>query len=604
MPVMCSQHLIFGSNKNDFLWNELTDHDLETLYIQPIPKIEDRYELFHDYRHNSTSEHLCKEEGSPEVEPKEQTRSPGILMILEAEDVSTQLIDAEKLAHVLVEAIQTAGLKVMSSETSSTETGLVVALFLREGYVITRTWSEHNYCAIDIHLWSSFDKHEGAKTALVDAIGSKSPSAYRIVAGGMFGVSTWKEDDMKRGPRVVDTCVQGDKEQGRDKQVKLEIANTILSESLKLIPDTDVKIVVVCGAKKEGCSSLTLLEKVEGIQVVPLISCMSNANEFEESVSENMKACEKETNTALLDAVSDGKQIRAIIIDPSAPLLFTRVTYKVFKTRRNKLFNRELLAGIAMIFDETESWRRNLLERLHEIIDHDPCFRAEVLLNSTDSTVELDVLSSGDDSFVSRLVAVVSNIEDSTGLVSEVRGIKGGPSVKDPDWEPSHFFAPEDFDQHGALRQWESQQPLGFQTVFQLEADVSLPDLGMSPEGLSAALHEILHEMESGAGTKGMEHAKFHKAAGAGLGCVVAALWPGGNCVVLWDGFGHVDLNLFLIAEDFELADEFSTRFNSKFGNKFNTALKDTQPRGIGRVVNFRRDIEPRLKPHWARFKV
>ena len=70
------------------------------------------------------------------------------------------------------------------------------------------------YCGIDIHLWGSFDRLENLKKALVSVIYSdrragdisSSTSSYRIVTGGMFGVSTWRADEMGRGPRRTLNC--------------------------------------------------------------------------------------------------------------------------------------------------------------------------------------------------------------------------------------------------------------------------------------------------------------------------------------------------------------------------------------------------------------
>lgn len=606
MPVMCSQCLIFGSNNVDFLFDDIRDHNVSTLYVKPQEQINDRYEYVHDYIRNSTSQHLCKEEKAPDEDPIDQKRSPGILMILEAEDVTTQLADAGNLADRLSEAVQTAGLHMISNTTFSTPAGVVVSLILGEGYVMARTWPEHNYCAIDIHLWSSFEKHESAKKALVAALGSKSPSSYRIVAGGMFEVSTWKEDDKKRGPRVVDTCHRGGEELQRDTRMGEDVIHKIWVESLQLIPANKVKIAVVCG-DKEHCQTLQVLEQAEGVQAVSLIDCVGAMNEYEEAAAEKLKKCEQAMVTTLMEATSSGGRIHAVIVDASVPLIFARVAYRVIKTRRKQFLDENLFVAMTLMNDESESWRRNFLERFRsQVFLNDTCFRAEILLNSTNSKVELGVLSLGDEAFVSRLLDVVSRIEKASGLVSDVRNIVGGPFVEDPDWKPSHFFAPEDFDQHSPLEQWESQKPLGYQVVYQLETKVSHTKLDMSPEILFIALQETLKELGSDEDGErsGMLEAKYISNKSAGRGSMTAALWSEGNCVALWDGFSHVDLNLFLYSEDDDLADEFSSTFQAKIPNKFTTALQDNQPRGVGRVVNFKSDIDDiGYKPHWARFK-
>merc|ERR1719469_33288 len=88
----------------------------------------------------------------------------------------------------------------------------VTVVVLKEGYVVVRLWPDFSYCGFDVHLWSSFDKQGEVKKALLSAVGSgnKSSSSFRIVAGGMFGVSTWKNDTRKRGPRRTQDCDRED----------------------------------------------------------------------------------------------------------------------------------------------------------------------------------------------------------------------------------------------------------------------------------------------------------------------------------------------------------------------------------------------------------
>ena len=72
-----------------------------------------------------------------------------------------------------------------------------------------------------------------------------------------------------------------------------------------------------------------------------------------------------------------------------------------------------------------------------------------------------------------------------------------------------------------------------------------------------------------------------------------------GNVIVLWDGRGHVDLNLFLYDEDDQFAKAFEKALTFEL-KVVQLALKDEQPRGIGRVVNFYGDLQDfNEKPRW-----
>jgi hypothetical protein len=264
------------------------------------------------------------------------------------------------------------------------------------------------------------------------------------------------------------------------------------------------------------------------------------------------------------------------------------------------LFQKDLL-GIAVVVNESEFWRRHFMERLRtDVVLYDTNFRAEVLFNSTDSSIELDVFSSEDPLFVHHIRDVIANIENRTALVSDLREIRGGLFVEDPNWHWTHFFLPEDYDQRSPLEQYMSQQPVGYQTVLQLVSNEGR--MNLSTEELKKALQGTVATLKSTEWSEIVSKAELHEGNGIGEGCVIAVLWSGGNCVALWDGRDHIDLNIFTFIESEEFANDFASVFQNHLLYTLETALRDVQPRGYGRVVNFRKDIEPRVMPHWARF--
>jgi S-adenosylmethionine/arginine decarboxylase-like enzyme len=140
-------------------------------------------------------------------------------MVVEAEEVTTMdLKSIKNVQNAVTKTLEEAGFKIESfavrrgaSHHSESSSGAETAvLVLREGYVVIRTWPEHKYCAFDIHdLWSSFEKHEAAKKAVVvTSVGGKmaTTSSYHIVAGGMLGVGTWKDDAKVHGPQIRNAC--------------------------------------------------------------------------------------------------------------------------------------------------------------------------------------------------------------------------------------------------------------------------------------------------------------------------------------------------------------------------------------------------------------
>ena len=75
--------------------------------------------------------------------------------------------------------------------------------------------------------------------------------------------------------------------------------------------------------------------------------------------------------------------------------------------------------------------------------------------------------------------------------------------------------------------------------------------------------------------------------------------WNGGSLLVLWDGKNHVDINLFTYDETKDFHDTFVHKFTKEIPC-LSVALHDTQPRGVGRVVNFKNDVESRPEPIWV----
>merc|ERR1711862_113867 len=86
-----------------------------------------------------------------------------------------------------------------------------------------------------------------------------------------------------------------------------------------------------------------------------------------------------------------------------------------------------------------------------------------------------------------------------------------------------------------------------------------------------------------------------------GDGSINIVQWTEGSVAVLWDGKNHVDINLFTYNEGKDFHDRFVSQFEKQIPS-LKVALHDTQPRGVGRVINFSDDVEPHLqnKPRWA----
>lgn len=590
-PVICSQAMIMGSNTIDFMKTDVTDHKVSTLWLEPHKSVEDSFDMIHDYVTNNTSLKLCKED-KPEIEPTIQERSPGILMILEAENANADLKDSEKMKNSIMEALVTQGVTGYSSfHRKSIGDNYFTEIFFEEGYVISRTWPKEKYCAFDIHLWSNFDKQENIKKALLAAVDSKYESSYRIVAGGMFGARNWKDDKKNNGPRYTRSCDENE-ESTHKVQVEGTVKNIVLGEAMKAF-NNEISAIVLCGFQSQSCSSLESLQINENVtKVLSLWTCptLDGVNEYSENYLEVMYACEKDVINKMLHAAEVGK-FNSIVVDPSVSYAFASAFFFNFQIENNA---KSILLPKANVFSlnthDSESWRNNLIKRFYTNFHFEPTFRSEILFGSN---FELQIVSTGDWQFNKNLRKFMRNAERLTDLTFNVNEIYGGMWIYYEDgFQPTRVWLPEDYDRAPPLEQWKSQQPLGMQTIFQFEKNVGK----LTMISIKNALNTTLYSGNFITGEPSSDDILIFD--NLGDGCLFAAFWSEGNVNVLWDGKTHLDINLFTYEESDDHANFFEFSFMKKISN-LKTILRDEQPRGTGRVVSWLEDIEPRHDPHW-----
>ena len=83
---------------------------------------------------------------------------------------------------------------------------------------------------------------------------------------------------------------------------------------------------------------------------------------------------------------------------------------------------------------------------------------------------------------------------------------------------------------------------------------------------------------------------------GVGDGGLVVTWSVKGYVTLVWDGRENISLNFFTFAEGIGLPERFTKAFLKATGNKFQVGLRDDQPRGINRVINFPSDMDPHVR--------
>eukprot|EP00588_Corethron_pennatum_P014170 CAMPEP_0194269570 /NCGR_PEP_ID=MMETSP0169-20130528/3702_1 /TAXON_ID=218684 /ORGANISM="Corethron pennatum, Strain L29A3" /LENGTH=798 /DNA_ID=CAMNT_0039011255 /DNA_START=1 /DNA_END=2397 /DNA_ORIENTATION=- len=75
----------------------------------------------------------------------------------------------------------------------------------------------------------------------------------------------------------------------------------------------------------------------------------------------------------------------------------------------------------------------------------------------------------------------------------------------------------------------------------------------------------------------------------AGDGCIATALWSQGSAVATWDGGDFINLNLFTFEEEKQIHEKVAETFLMK--SSFGRVFQNQHPRGSGRVVNFKQEM-------------
>merc|ERR1712194_196700 len=82
-----------------------------------------------------------------------------------------------------------------------------------------------------------------------------------------------------------------------------------------------------------------------------------------------------------------------------------------------------------------------------------------------------------------------------------------------------------------------------------------------------------------------------------GDGGIILVTSPKGYVTLVWDGREHITVNFFTRMEDIGPPEKFAGSFLNASGQKLQVGLRDDQPRGINRVINFPSDMDPKRKP-------
>jgi SAM-dependent methyltransferase len=610
VPKICDQSAIFASNDIDFMKKPLTSHvmveDATLLVENESLKTKHQFDRVHDYRHNPdpVSNKLCKktDDDTEKVVEKAQEAAPGIMMVIEAENLTADLGSFEIVRSDIVAELGRLGMKVIPSGNDEVSDSRYV-IMMKEGYVAVRLWPEFKYCGLDIYLWSSFDKHDMIKEAVVvNALGGdlmhRSTSSYRIVAGGMFGLPDWKETRETHGPKITKDCPDVS-ETKRSQRTEIDVFEQALELSFDVIQGQDLIAIVFCNETIAPCPSLDFVKDHKIVkQTISIHVCDSDGNE--DLADEQLHCTPARAEETVRAALSANAMIDLIVVDQNSPKSVGSVLSNLIDS---DYVDDDNIFLITTVDSKYEIWKRRLgltptlsLDNLGDSIGFDPINRAHILLNTTISSLELGLISSGDSNFFRHITEAVTKSQKKYPDVQlEIRSVLGGrwrteKIKKMSDSKFSQVIVEDDYDNTDASSQWKAQAPLATQVVSQYtnceigtynDKTFSCTLLKLDREDVAQACNYVFKPM-SGCSVQ------LYDNIGAD-GRVCAGAWDTGTAIVSWDGQYQVDLNVWSV-NDMQEIDSFNDDVLFKIPTLVRK-LRDVFPRGHGRVVSFKDDL-------------
>jgi hypothetical protein len=222
---------------------------------------------------------------------------------------------------------------------------------------------------------------------------------------------------------------------------------------------------------------------------------------------------------------------------------------------------------------------------LRKRIEYDPAVRAEIVYRAGGRSYEMGIFSSGNSNSNYDLGDCERRIRgqlSDSGATIELRNIHGALYQFIHDYNPKEFNQ-EDYDSRPGRDQYANQAPLGRQTIMQFVSNEE-------QIGMDLKLNKILSCIKEGLKEVGLKLSLGRKYSIADGGLIIG-LSSEGQVVAVWDGQDHIDVNLFTYNQSDETADLFKEALLESCGNKLVLGLRDDQPRGIGKVVNFLDDM-------------
>jgi len=259
VPLYCLQTFVIGSNTVDFFAKEPTDHNVPTLYLKSVDEFQAQFDTWYTSEITTESsivdddneEHVClvnqEEEGNTSAVSTEDenpissattppfpapttTKPVGLIMIIDAEQISTKLDPSKDIQDIITNCLTTMeGIEFTLINTYKQQlqdgNDYILTFILKEGCVNARCFPQDQYCAIDVQLWKNLNKANVVKKELISAIGCELSSIYRIVSSGIVGMEE-NGGSQTVGPPLLYNTTNSNSTNSSSKSAKSCTANT------------------------------------------------------------------------------------------------------------------------------------------------------------------------------------------------------------------------------------------------------------------------------------------------------------------------------------------------------------------------------------------
>ncbi|KAG7349320.1 spermidine synthase [Nitzschia inconspicua] len=481
LPKFCQQSITLGSNSIDFIKASPKNHGIETLAVDLVGSDTwNPYNAWFGYRQSVPNSCLVSHvpETTMECTSNESGTRAGIFLVLEAEAISTPLDPFSSVQSKISKSIKELGLTEISVSTGTDFDTEVMVLILKEGYVTARVFVEHDYVAFDLHLWESIGSIDSLKEALILGVGGdlKKFTSFRFVTSGMFGLQSCPKDILTDFAMNVqnDICNITNATLPLDTETSVKSAYVnLLQEFLReMLPSlkegSSSRVVgVLCGDESRSCESLSAIHAMTlaAVEVVPLHACTS---------FDDMHACEMKTKENFSVDVANKDKLDGLVLDQDMPFQMGQIIDKLFS---DKVYHYKLMKSSHIVISPVqrgEDWKVQLVDRFRtDLVLFDPAYRVNMkvyadVLQRTEPFSQWCIFSAGDSHFFNHLSSSIASIESKTGLKAEIEDVANGLINVIADFYPPKVFKNSDYDRSRALSQWQTQSPIGHQTLFQL----------------------------------------------------------------------------------------------------------------------------------------